>query len=120
MKLTAPPFCLPDLALVFMATALLVTPTSARAASQEPSNAIAKTSAHEGYAEQDFLKYSVNLVLDPSVDLLQGSCEYTVQAVGESLAFARLHALYSEGYQVEFFDAAGEPLQRLPVRVARP
>lgn len=111
MKSSLLPSCLQRLAPALFATAFLLTPASAWALGQEPAAAIAKTSAHQGYPEQDFLKYAVELVLDPSVDRLQGSCEYTVQAVGKPLAFVRLHALYSDGYQVQFFDAAGEPLK---------
>lgn len=111
MKSSLLPSCLHRLAPALFATALLLTPASAGVLGQEPAATIAKTAAHQGYPEQDFLKYSLALVLDPSVDQLQGSCEYTLQAVGKSLSFVRLHALYSEEYQVEFFDSAGEPLK---------
>jgi aminopeptidase N len=111
MKSFLPSFRMFRLAPAFLASALIATPGSAWVAGQEAVETIAKTTAHEGYPEQDFLKYSVSLLLDPRVDRLQGSCEYSVQAVGESLAFVRLHALFSDEYKVEFLDAAGEPLR---------
>lgn len=105
------PHCLRSLALACAATAVLLAPVSAASIAQDPPPALVPTEAHQGYPEQDFLKYALRLQLDPSVDHLQGTCEYTVQAVGDSLTFVRLHALYSDAYQIEFFDASGGALR---------
>lgn len=82
---------------------------STQACAQDAVAPLEQTEPHLGYPEQDFLKYALHLKLDPAHAELQGSCEYTVRAVGQELRFVRLHALTSDEYQVSFFSADGEP-----------
>ncbi len=55
-----------------------------------------------GYPDQDALKYSIQLYLDPTQPELGGSCDYRFRSDVDGLDFIRLDLLASDQYKVQF------------------